>query len=174
MTATSQGKKSSRVPTPLHLLQTLTRTLNEQLGEACQQAEHDAVKALEKLERQKAKLDDKLTEARDKLAARQSGEEHKSVNKAQNRVEELEAALAELNKARNAAAAYVKQLRLDIRQTLRLAKGFERIDGQVSQAIEKRDNPDQAPPSRPRNGQRRGRSKSPAKKPATAGATTNA
>lgn len=158
MTANSQSKKS-RVPTPLHLLQTLTRTLNEQLGEACQKAEQDAVKALEKLDRQKTKLDDKLVEAREKLAARQSGEEQKSVPKAQTRVGELEAALLELSEARSSAEAYVKQLRYDIRQTLRLAKGFERIDGQVSQAIEKRDNPDQAAPQRSRSGPRRSRAK---------------
>lgn len=171
MTATSQGKKSSRVPTPLHLLQTLTRTLNEQLGEACEQAEQDAVKALEKLDRQKAKLDEKLSEAREKLVARQSGEEHKSVNKAQSRIDELEAALLELSEAQNSADTYVKQLRLDIRQTLRLAKGFERIDGQVSQAIEKRDNPEQAPAPRPRSGPRRSRAKSPGQKPAAAANT---
>ncbi|WP_150304756.1 AlgP family protein [Pseudomonas saliphila] len=171
MTATSPGKKSSRVPTPLHLLQTLTRTLNEQLAEACEQAEQDAVKALEKLDRQKAKLDEKLSEARGKLAARQSGEEHKSVSKAQARVDELEAALVELSDARNSADAYVKQLRLDIRQTLRLAKGFERIDGQVSQAIDKRDNPDQAPAPRPRSGPRRSRAKSANQKPTTTAKT---
>lgn len=171
MNDTSPGKKSSQVPTPLHLLQTLTRTLNEQLGEACEQAEQDAVKALDKLDRQKAKLDEKLSEAREKLAARQNGEEQKSVSKAQARVDELEAALVELSEARNSADTYVKQLRLDIRQTLRLAKGFERIDGQVSQAIEKRDNPDQAPAPRPRSGPRRSRAKSANQKPTTAAKT---
>ena len=96
---------------------------------------------------------------REKLAARQNGEEQKSVPKAQARVDELEVALQELSEARSSAEAYVKQLRYDIRQTLRLAKGFERIDGQVSQAIEKRDNPEQAAPPRSRSGPRRSRPK---------------
>lgn len=150
----SETRKSERVATPLHLLQTLTRTLNDHLTEACQQAEDDARKALEKLNRQHAKLDAKLGEAREKVAARERGDEDKSVSKAQAKVAELEAALAELVKARGTAEHYIKQLKTDIRQTLKLAKGFERIEVQAAQAIEKRDTP---PPveDRARSGQRR-------------------
>lgn len=150
----SETRKSERVATPLHLLQTLTRTLNEHLAEACQQAEDDARKALEKLNRQHAKLDAKLGEAREKVAARERGDEDKSISKAQTKVTELETALAELVQARSTAESYVKQLKADIRQTLKLAKGFERIEGQAAQAIEKRDNP-QPTDDRPRTGQRR-------------------
>jgi chromosome segregation ATPase len=150
----SDRVKAERVATPLHLLQTLTRTLNEHLSDACQQAEDDARKALEKLNRQHAKLEDKLGEAKEKLAARERGDEDKSVAKAQTKVAELDAALAELMQARGKAEDYVKQLKADIRQTLRLAKGFERIDGQVSQALEKRNNPT-AQEDKPRTGQRR-------------------
>lgn len=159
MNGPSEGKKKERVATPLHLLQTLTRTLNEHLADACQQAEEDARKALEKLSRQHAKLDGKLAEARDKLAARQQGgeDEGKSVAKAQAKVDELQAAIEELQQARASAESYIKQLKNDIRQTLRLAKGFERIDGQVSQALEKRDNPKPSAPRKPRSGQRRNR-----------------
>ena len=56
MKDTKIAKLTTKVLTPLHLLQTLTRTLNEHLGEACQQAEKDARKALEKLNRQHGKL----------------------------------------------------------------------------------------------------------------------
>lgn len=153
-----EGKKKERVATPLHLLQTLTRTLNDHLCEACQQAEEDARKALEKLSRQHAKLDGKLAEAREKLAARQQGQdEGKSVAKAQAKVDELQASIDELQQARGSAESYIKQLKSDIRQTLRLAKGFERIDGQVTQALEKRDNPKPSAPRKPRSGQRRNR-----------------
>lgn len=149
-----ESRKAERVATPLHLLQTLTRTLNDHLSDACRQAEDDARKALEKLNRQYAKLDAKLGEAREKVAARERGEQDKPVAKAQAKVAELEAALAQLGQARSAAEEYVKQLKADIRQTLRLAKGFERIDGQVAQALEKRDNP-AAAEDRPRSAQRR-------------------
>lgn len=158
MTGPSEGKKTERVATPLHLLQTLTRTLNEHLAEACQQAEEDARKALEKLSRQHAKLDGKLAEARGKLSSRQQGDgEGKSVSKAQAKVDELQTAIRELEKARNSAEDYIKQLKSDIRQTLRLAKGFERIDGQVTQALEKRDSPKPSTPRKPRSGPRRAR-----------------
>ena len=54
------------------------------------------------------------------------------------------------------------------RKTLRLAKGFERIDGQVSQALDKRNNPQpveaEQEADKPRRAPRRNRSrKSPAK-----------
>lgn len=161
----AESRKNERVATPLHLLQTLTRTLNDHLADACQQAEDDARKALEKLNRQHAKLDAKLGEAREKVAARERGEQDKPVAKAQAKVAELEAALAELVQARSAAENYIKQLKSDIRQTLRLAKGFERIDDQVTQALEKRANPAEAE-DRPRTGQRRrARSRGPAAQP---------
>lgn len=168
MAQPSEAKKTGKVTTPLHLLQTLTRTLKEHLDEACQQAEQDAHKALEKLNRQHAKLENKLAEAREKVRARESGAEDKSVSKAQGKVGELEQALSELSQARQSAETYIKQLKSDIGQTLRLAKGFERIDGQVSQALDKRNNPQttESEPDRsetPRRAPRRNRSrKSPA------------
>ena len=170
MAETSEAKKTGKVTTPLHLLQTLTRSLKEHLGDACQQAEQDAHKALEKITRQHAKLDAKLVEARDKLSARQSGADNKSVSKAQGKVDELEQALAELGQARQSAEAYVLQLKGDIRQTLRLAKGFDRIEGQVNQAIDKRDNPQAASEDdTPRRPPRRNRGrKSPPKAQASA------
>ncbi|SDT21895.1 hypothetical protein SAMN05216421_3186 [Halopseudomonas xinjiangensis] len=165
MAQASEAKKTGKVTTPLHLLQTLTRSLKDHLGEACQQAEQDAHKALEKINRQHAKLDAKLVEARDKLSARQSGAENKSVSKAQDKVEELEQAMSDLGQSREAAETYIKQLKGDIRQTLRLAKGFDRIETQVNQAIDKRDNPQAAAEEdKPRRAPRRNRGrKSPAK-----------
>ncbi|HDZ55669.1 MAG TPA: hypothetical protein ENI17_12330 [Pseudomonas xinjiangensis] len=166
MTALSEDKKGARVKTPLHLLQTLTRTLNEHLCEACQHAEEDARKALEKLSRQHAKLDGKLAEAKEKLASRQGPEsDGKSIAKAQSKVSDLETALKELEQARDSSENYIKQLQSDIRQTLRLAKGFERIDGQVTQALEKRSNPAAATDNKPRSGPRRKRARSAAPNP---------
>ena len=66
------GQQPAPVITPLHLLQTLTRTLNEHLADACREAEKDARKAMEKLTRQHAKMQEKLAEAEEKLAGRKS------------------------------------------------------------------------------------------------------
>ena len=41
---------------------------------------------------------------------------------------ELQSAMDELKTAREQAESYIKQLEADVRQTLRLAKGLERID----------------------------------------------
>lgn len=158
MTGRTEDQKSARVPTPLHLLQVLARTLNEHLADACTQAEADANKALEKLDREQAKLQEKLAEAQEKLAARQQ-EGSKPVEKVTARIEELTASLATLDQARDDAQGYIRQLQQDVRQTLRLAKGLDRIDLQVTQAIEKRDNPTAVPRSGNRQAPRRGRRK---------------
>lgn len=142
MKDTKVAKQALKVTTPLHLLQTLTRTLNEHLGEACQQAENDGRKALEKLNRQHTKLQEKLAEAEEKLAARQaSGNDAKSLEKTQSKLTTLQQAMEELQAARKAAELYTRQLQDDIRQTLRIGKGLERIEGQAGQAIEKRGKP---------------------------------
>ncbi|WVM91355.1 hypothetical protein ULG90_14690 [Halopseudomonas pachastrellae] len=57
---TDTPSSNDKVSSPLHLLQTLTRTLNEHLAEACSKAEKDARKAHEKLLRQQEKLELKL------------------------------------------------------------------------------------------------------------------
>ncbi|WVM91356.1 hypothetical protein ULG90_14695 [Halopseudomonas pachastrellae] len=71
----------------------------------------------------------------------------------------------ELKTAREQAESYIKQLEADVRQTLRLAKGLERIDAQVGQALEKRDAP--KPAAKPRSRRAPTRRK-PVAKPATA------
>lgn len=147
---TKTSKQASKVMTPLHLLQTLTRTLNEHLGEACQQAEQDARKTLEKLNRQHGKLQEKLADAREKLAARQAnGNDAKSLEKSQSKLSALQQALDEMQATRSTAETYTRQLQNDIQQTLRIGKGLERIEGQATQAIEKRGQP--AAPARARN-----------------------
>lgn len=142
------AKSSDKVSSPLHLLQTLTRTLHEHLADACTQAEQDARKALDKLQRQQEKLDLKLGQTREKLDARTAEQPDKPAGKTRKKLAELEAAKLELHEARLKAESYIAQLSSDVRQTLRLAKGLERIDGQVSQALEKRDAP--KPPAKPR------------------------
>ena len=144
MTGTTRKKTSSPVPTPLHLLQGLTRTLNEHLSQACEQAQEDARKALEKLTREQQELAEQLQQAQE-------------AEQAQNSIDELKARLAQLNQARQDADDYARQLQNDVRQTLRLARGLERIDLQATQAIEKRNNPT-APNSA---GKRRSRSRKP-------------
>lgn len=157
------SKQATKVTTPLHLLQTLTRTLNEHLGEACQQAEKDARKALEKLNRQHEKLQEKLAEAEEKLAARQAnGNDAKSLDKSHSKLETLQQAITELQASRSAAEDYTRQLQNDIQQTLRIAKGLERIEGQAAQAIEKRGKPPASPRARNRKPGNPARRKKPA------------
>ncbi|HEC51997.1 hypothetical protein LCGC14_0046910 [marine sediment metagenome] len=146
--STKAPKAGDKVSNPLHLLQTLTRTLNEHLASACNQAEQDAQKVMDKLQRQQEKLELKLSQTQQKLAARETEQPDKPANKTRKKLGELEAAKLELHEARQKAESYIKQLNSDVRQTLRLAKGLERIDSQVGQALEKRDTP--APAAKPR------------------------
>ncbi|SDT89565.1 AlgP family protein [Halopseudomonas salegens] len=150
MTGQAKSSQTSAAPitTPLHLLQTLTRTLHEHLGEACSQAEADAEKALGKLQRQLDKLASKRGETVNKLKIKEADERgEKALNKSRAKLAELDSAIEQLSQAQKEAQSYLRQLRNDVRQTLRLAKGFERIEQQAAQAIDKRDNP---PVPRPR------------------------
>ena len=165
MTGQTEDNKGARVQTPLHLLQVLARTLNEHLAEACTQAEADAQKALEKLDREHLKLQEKLDEAQQKLVAREQ-EDSKPVEKLTTKIEELTTAIAALTQSRNDALDYIRQLQSDVRQTLRLAKGLDRIDLQVTQAIEKRDSPAPAARAGGRQAPRRPRNRKPAAAPA--------
>ncbi|MFT6431685.1 MAG: DNA repair exonuclease SbcCD ATPase subunit [Halopseudomonas sp.] len=153
VTSKDNSKQTAPVITPLHLLQTLTRTLNEHLAEACREAEKDARKAMEKLTRQHTKLQEKLAEAEDKLVEKQhTGADRKAIEKSEQKIASLKQGLNELQEARNAADTYTRQLQSDVRQTLRIAKGLERIESQSDLAIEKRNNPkpQDKPASRPR------------------------
>lgn len=158
MTGTTRKKTSSPVPTPLHLLQGLTRTLNEHLSQACEQAQEDARKALEKLTREQQELAEQLQQAQADVSTESPDAEGKAPEKAQESIDELAARLAQLNQARQDADDYARQLQSDVRQTLRLARGLERIDLQATQAIEKRNNPVASTSS----GKRRSRSRKPA------------
>ena len=129
MTGKSEKQASAPVQTPLHLLQVLTRTLNEHLADACNQAQADAQKVLEKLDQEQQELAAQL-EASDK-----------SDEKLQDTSEQLTERMAALARTRKDAEQYAAQLQSDVRQTLRLAKGLERIDLQVTQSIEKRNSP---------------------------------
>ncbi len=161
---TDTPSSNDKVSSPLHLLQTLTRTLNEHLAEACSKAEKDARKALDKLLRQQEKLELKLRQAEEKLANRTAEDPDKPASKTRRKLADLQAALEELKTARSNAESYIKQLEADVRQTLRLAKGLERIDAQVGQALEKRDAP--KPAAKPRSRRAPARRKPAAKAPA--------
>ncbi len=161
MTSKDNGTQSAPVITPLHLLQTLTRTLNEHLVEACSEAEKDARKAMEKLTRQHTKMQEKLAEAEEKLAERQqSGADRKAIDKSEQKIATLLQGLNDLQDARNAAETYTRQLQSDVHQTLRIAKGLERIESQADLAIEKRNNP--KPQSKPASRSRKPRNRKPA------------
>ncbi|SDS86212.1 hypothetical protein SAMN05216198_2983 [Halopseudomonas litoralis] len=162
MTGQTDDNQTARVQTPLHLLQVLARTLNDHLAEACTQAEADARTALEKLDREHQALQEKLDQAQKKQIAReQDGSEP-----VEHEIEELTTAMAALTQSRTEAQDYIRQLHSDVRQTLRLAKGLDRIDLQVTQAIEKRDNPSAQNKPAGRPSQRRSRNKKSATPPA--------
>ena len=158
---TTAKPEAATVQSPLHLLQILTRTLNEHLAEACTQAQTDAQKALDKLEQEQQKLADKLEQARSKLAANDAQDSETSSDRHQAKLDELTVRLDAASQARNEAEGYIRQLQSDVRQTLRLAKGLERIELQASQAIDKRNNPDAAGTAK-RPATRRSRSRRPA------------
>ncbi|PKM29329.1 MAG: hypothetical protein CVV07_11020 [Gammaproteobacteria bacterium HGW-Gammaproteobacteria-11] len=141
-------KSKDKVVTPLHLLQGLTQTLNAHLSEACDQALKDARKALEKLNKQQTKLEEKRAEAESRLAVKQASDQ-KGVGKAAEKLTALRQAETELLVVRKSVEAYTRQLQSDVRQTLRIAKGLQRIEEQASVAIDKRNNP-AAPATRPR------------------------
>lgn len=147
-------KTESAVQTPLHLLQVLTRTLNDHLAEACDQAQADARKVLEKLEREQQEIAEKL-EQTGQLAG--NSPDGPSPDEPQGSLDELNERMDAVSRARSEAEAYLRQLQNDVRQTLRLAKGLERIDHQASQAIEKRNNPEAAAARRPAGRRSRGR-----------------
>ena len=112
-----------------------------------------ARKAMEKLTRQHTKLQEKLAEAEDKRVEKQhTGADRKAIEKSEQKIASLKQGLSELQEARNAADTYTRQLQSDVRQTLRIAKGLERIESQSDLAIEKRNNPkpEDKPASRPR------------------------
>lgn len=158
MTGTNtEDPKTTRVQTPLHLLQVLTRTLNQQLAEACEQAQADAKTALENIEREHAELTEQLNAAQQQAGTAEDGSPASST-----RIDDLITSLAALTQSRDGAQEYVRQLQSDVRQTLRLAKGLDRIDLQVSQAIEKRNNPSASTKPSGRSGPRRSRSRKPA------------
>lgn len=151
--AEQRKSPASPVPTPLHLLQGLTRTLYEHLAEACQQAEEDAQKVLDKLAQKRARLLEKAAQAEARLAeARTSDACKDKLEKLDSKLSELRERLAVVAQAHDNAQSYARQLNSDVRQTLRLAKGLTRLDAQVGQAIEKRNNPaattEKRPPSR--------------------------
>ena len=148
-------KTEAAVQTPLHLLQVLTRTLNDHLAQACDQAQTDARKVLEKLDREQQKIAEKLEQTQQKLAG--DNADGASSDKRQGKLNELNERMEAVRRARSEAEDYVRQLQNDVRQTLRLAKGLERIDHQASQAIEKRNNPEAAAARRPAGRRSRGR-----------------
>src|SRR5690554_7962325 len=93
--AEQRKSPAAPVPTPLHLLQGLTRTLNEHLAEASQRAEEDAQKVLDKLAQKRARLDEKTAQAEARLAeARASGGSTDKLEKLDGKLSELREQLA--------------------------------------------------------------------------------
>ena len=160
MTAKTSKPSSNPVATPLHLLQGLTRTLNEHLAEACNRAEEDAQAVLNKLTQKQTKVREKQAQTQTRLAEAEAADDTKAKDKLTLKLHEQSEQLTALEQACSEAERYAQQLNSDVRQTLRLAKGLERIELQAGQAIEKRNNP--APATNKRPATRRSRPRKPA------------
>ena len=159
--------ESATVQSPLHLLQVLTRTLNEHLSEACTQAQTNAQEALDKLVREQQELTEQLEQTRSTLSEDGTQDDGQPSDRHQGKLGELTERLDAVNQARNDAEGYIRQLQSDVRQTLRLAKGLERIELQATQAIDKRNSPEAAAAAK-RPATRRSRSRKPAASDGTA------
>lgn len=110
------------VNTPLHLLQELSTSLLAHLEEACAQARADAEKLLLKLDRQRAKAQQKLDEARASLEKAAAAGKAGAQAKARARIEKFELLLDALQASDRDTRVYLTQLQGDSEESLRLAR----------------------------------------------------
>lgn len=110
------------VNTPLHLLQELSTSLLAHLEEACAQARADAEKLLLKLDKQRAKAQQKLDEARASLEKAAAAGKAGAQAKARARIEKFELLLDALQASDRDTRVYLTQLQGDSEESLRLAR----------------------------------------------------
>lgn len=112
------------IRTPLHLLRDLTGSLVSYFEEACIQVQQDAEKALTKLEKQRAKVQQKLIAAQAKLEKAQEQGKSKAKNKAKETLADLETIYSKIQKQQKKILDYIDLLKKDAAKSLDLSKGI--------------------------------------------------
>lgn len=119
--------KKTSVSSPLQLLQQLSLSLVDHLEKACRQAQSDAEATLAKLEKQRAKAEDKLRKAYAKREEAGAAAKPKAQAKAQASVDELEGVLTALHARREETVSYIATLRRDSDRAMSLASGITQV-----------------------------------------------
>ncbi|MCL7462724.1 AlgP family protein [Pseudomonas sp. NW5] len=120
--------------TPLQLLQQLAGNLLEHFDQACAEALENTEQLLAKLERQRARTQERLYKANTRLSdAVHAGKAGRQA-KYRARITELDELLATLESRHAELLEYLQQLRLDVRESLELAQGI----GKIAQAAASR------------------------------------
>ena len=127
--------KKNTVQTPLHLLQELSQSLLAHLEEACILAQADAEKLLLKLDRQRAKAQEKLEAARQALEKAAAAGKAGAQAKARARIEKLELLLDALKASDRDTRNYLVQLKADIQDSLRMAQQVGKAGEDAAQAL---------------------------------------
>lgn len=142
--------KKNTVQTPLHLLQELSQSLIAHLEEACVQARADAEKLLLKLDKQRAKTQEKLEEARQSLAKAAVAGKAGAQAKARARIEKFELLLDALQASDQDTRNYLTQLKADIQDSLQLAQQHVgKAGAAAAQALADREQPPEARAGQP-------------------------
>ena len=110
------------IRTPLHLLRDLTGSLVSYFEEACIQVQQDAEKALTKLEKQRAKVQQKLITAQAKLEKAKEQGKSKAKNKAKDALADLETIYSKIQKQQKKILNYINLLKKDATKSLELSK----------------------------------------------------
>lgn len=129
------GKKSA-VSTPLILLQQLSRSLLRHFEEACEQALGETRRVLDKLEKQRRKIELRLREA--ELAAETAAVagRAKALVRARVTMETLQAALDQVLDRQVQTHAYLLHLQRDVKTALGLAEGIARVDAEAAKELD--------------------------------------
>lgn len=124
------------IKTPLHLLYDLTGSLVSYFEEACIQVQQDAEKALTKLEKQRAKVQQKLITTQAKLEKAKERGKPKAKNKAKNSLSELETIYLQIQKQQAKILDYIALLKKDTTTSLELLKDITHVHERTKLILE--------------------------------------
>lgn len=128
------SKRASSV-SPLNLLQQMSASLVEHLEKACAKADKQASILLGDLEKERGKVQKKLSKARTRLDEAAAAGKSKAHAKAQLLFDELDESLHLLQYRQNELLAYVDKLKSDSARSLELAKGISDVERAAHEAL---------------------------------------
>lgn len=128
--------KNTPVRSPLQLLQQLSISLVEHLEKACAQAREEAEDTLAKLEKQRAKAQDKQLKAQARRDEAVKVGKPKAEAKARATLEELEGLLGLLQARQAETLTYLSQLSRDADASLKLAAGIRDVGDAAGRALQ--------------------------------------